>query len=86
MIDIIRELQEFGCLIDVYDPWADADEVRHEYGLELLKVPRGPYEGVVLAVGHEVFGELDISELGSKDRVIYDVKAKLQSGQVDGRL
>ncbi|WOE70103.1 Vi polysaccharide biosynthesis UDP-N-acetylglucosamine C-6 dehydrogenase TviB [Hydrogenimonas thermophila] len=85
VIDVIRELQEFGCNVDVYDPWADAKEVKDEYGLDLLEngsCKIEDYNAIVLAVAHNEFKELDdmIQNLNHniKDSlVIYDIKSTL---------
>lgn len=83
VIDVIQELQEFGCDIDIYDPWADAKEVKHEYGLELQKnIDASKYEAVVLAVSHGEFKALDLAD--AKDTIIYDIKSILKES--DGRL
>ena len=91
VVDVIRELQEFGCQVVVHDPWADAEEVRHEYGLDLLPAlqapgPFAPYEAVVLAVAHEKFRDLDFSEAGPKNIVVFDIKSFLNRRLIDGRL
>ena len=93
VIDVIHELQEFGCAVDVHDPWADPDDVRHEYGLELLAdlepaggTPLEGYDAVVLAVAHEKFRALDFSRFRKERVVIFDIKAFLALDQVDGRL
>jgi len=83
VIDVIQELKEFGCNIDVYDPWADADEVKHEYNLQLQdKIDTSKYEAVVLAVAHNEFKSLDISNL--KNSAVFDIKSILEHS--DGRL
>jgi UDP-N-acetyl-D-galactosamine dehydrogenase len=88
-IDVVRELQDFGCRVSVYDPWADAAEVRHEYGLELLpSLPptTTPYDAVVLAVAHERFRELPLRQQLRANGVIFDIKGFLDRRLVDGRL
>lgn len=90
VIDLIRELRSFGCSVDVYDPWADADEVRHEYGLNLidLSLPiqvTDTYQALVLAVAHDEFKTVDLSVKPEK-LIIYDIKALLPRNSVDGRL
>ena len=85
VIDVIKELQEFGTDVDVYDPWADAEEVKREYGLDLLSSPEGKYDAVVLAVAHDKFDNLDIEKLrNGNDTVVYDIKSKLKES--DGKL
>ena len=85
VIDVIRELEEFGTDVDVYDPWADPKEVKHEYGLDLLPHPEGAYDAIVLAVAHDKFDDLDLTKLKHGDNtVIYDIKSKLKES--DGKL
>ena len=88
VIDVIRELREFGCQVAVHDPWADPDDVRHEYGLDLQADPQagGPYDAVVLAVAHEKFRALDFNRFRQGQAVVFDIKAFLGREQVDGRL
>lgn len=90
VIDIINELNSFGCVVDVFDPWADKEEVKHEYNLDLLcsldDVNGKQYEGVILAVAHKQFKELDFSYLKKNGAVIYDVKGILNKEIVDNRL
>lgn len=90
VIDIIKELKSFGCLIDVFDPWADKEEVKHEYGIDLLcsidEIQNKNYEGVVLAVAHNQFKELDFKSLRINGAVVYDVKGILNRELIDNRL
>ena len=82
VIDVIEELQEFGCNIDIYDPWADTKEVEHEYNLKLIKeLNIAKYEAIVLAVAHNEFKQL---KLKTKDNVVFDIKSILD--ETDGRL
>lgn len=82
VIDVIEELQEFGCNIDVYDPWADTKEVEHEYNLKLIKeLNIAKYEAIVLAVAHNEFKEL---KLKIDNNVVFDIKSILD--ETDGRL
>ncbi|MFY4843995.1 Vi polysaccharide biosynthesis UDP-N-acetylglucosamine C-6 dehydrogenase TviB [Aliarcobacter butzleri] len=82
VIDVIEELQEFGCNIDVYDPWADTKEVEHEYNLKLIKeLNTAKYEAIVLAVAHNEFKEL---KLKTDNNVVFDIKSILD--ETDGRL
>lgn len=87
-VDIVYELQEYGVTVEVHDPWADPEEVEHEYGLACLpKLNGNHYEGVVLAVAHKEFTSLDIKQLAScENAVVYDVKGVLDRQMVDGRL
>lgn len=82
VIDVIHELKEFGCQIDVSDYWADADEVQHEYNLTLQQeVELDLYDAIVLAVAHERYISFNFN---NKSQVIYDIKSILQNA--DGRL
>jgi UDP-N-acetyl-D-galactosamine dehydrogenase len=88
--DVIKELQSFGCRIDVHDPWADAKEAEHEYGITLVQKPeRGKYDAIVIAVAHKEFvelGESGIRAYGSPNVVIYDIKHVLPKKATDERL
>jgi len=85
VIDVIQELQEFGTEVEVYDPWADAEEVKREYGLDLVDALDSKYDAVVLAVAHDKFDGIDIKKLkNGNNTVIYDIKSKLEES--DGKL
>lgn len=86
VIDIIDELKEFGVAIDVYDPWADAAEVKHEYGLDLVAEPTGTYDSIILAVSHDEFESFDYAKFGNDSTVYFDVKAKMPRQFIDSRL
>lgn len=91
VVDLISALREYHAQVDVYDPWIDVAEARHEYGLDCLsEAPAaGTYAAVVLAVGHHQFvsmGADGIRAFGEPDAVLYDVKSILPAGQADGRL
>jgi UDP-N-acetyl-D-galactosamine dehydrogenase len=90
VIDIISELQEFGIAVDTYDPWADNEEVKAEYGVGLIdkqKLDSGEgYDAVVLAVAHDRFRDLDIGNLKNSKGIVYDVKGILPKELVDERL
>ncbi|NVK04821.1 MAG: nucleotide sugar dehydrogenase [Flavobacteriia bacterium] len=87
VIDIYDELLSFDINVDVYDPWANPEEVKHEYNVEILTgdVPNLPeYSAIVLAVAHKEFMELNLQK--SDNQVIFDVKSLLDKEKVDGRL
>ena len=90
VIDIVQELVGYGAAVDVWDPWIDAGEARHEYGLDLISNPApGAYDAVVLAVAHQQFVELGadaIRALGKADAVLFDVKSVLPKAASDLRL
>lgn len=80
MIDVINELMDFSTIISVYNPWADADEVRQEYRLELMEKDTTPdfsqYQAIILTVAHDKFISPDFITANS-NQVIYDVKSTL---------
>lgn len=87
VIDIVEELQEYNVAVDVYDPWADADEVRKEYGVELFReLPERRYEAIVLAVSHQAFKELDLNLTKAQGAAVFDVKSFLAKEEVSARL
>jgi UDP-N-acetyl-D-glucosamine/UDP-N-acetyl-D-galactosamine dehydrogenase len=89
-VDIVAELQSFGALVDVHDPWADAAETHHEYGITLTEAPAAnSYDAIILAVSHDQFKALGadgIRAFGKKNAVLFDVKSLLPKDKVDGRL
>lgn len=91
VIDIIDNLKQYNANVDVYDPWIDVEEAKHEYGLECLdKTPAlNQYDAVILAVSHSEFvaiGLDGVRAFGKSNSVIYDVKGILPMGGADGRL
>lgn len=86
VIDIYEELRSFGVEVDVYDPWANNDEVKREFGIELLESFNNKYDAALLAVAHKQFLEMNFAELGNDSIIIYDAKSVLDKGQVDARL
>lgn len=77
VVDIINELKDFGCDVDVIDPHADSDEVLHEYGFKLVEKPRNSYDAVVVAVAHDEYKELDetyIKEITYENAILIDIK------------
>ncbi len=85
-IDVIRELQSFGADVEVYDPHADNEEVKHEYGLALIKELNRNYSAIVLAVSHTEFKLLDWPAIKNDKTIIYDVKGFLDKSIVTARL
>lgn len=85
-IDVIRELQSFGADVEVYDPHADTEEVKHEYGLSLISHLTKKYSAIVLAVSHNEFKSLDWSAIKNGNTIIYDVKGFLDKAIVTARL
>tara|TARA_R110001583_G_scaffold8896_2_gene41982 strand:- start:32400 stop:33668 length:1269 start_codon:yes stop_codon:yes gene_type:complete len=88
VIALIHEFNEFGCEVDVYDPWADKQDVMDKYGIELLSSINGDkYDSIVLAVAHSEFKDLDYAALrNGGNAVIYDIKGVLPKEVVDCRL
>ena len=87
VIDVIRSLQEYGTSVTVYDPWANADEVTREYGVQTTATPpTNQYDAIVLAVAHQAFLSLDLQQLKKEKAVVYDVKSMLPKEQVDKSL
>ena len=90
VIDVVNELKDYGAIIDVHDPWVDPDEAREAYGIEMVKSPESDtYDGVVLAVAHGIFRELDASTIrsyGRESHVLYDLKHVLSVAESDLRL
>ncbi len=90
VVDIIAELEQYGTDVDVHDPWVDATEAKHEYGIDLCLEPsKAGYDAVVLTVGHDEFKALGtdgIRVFGKPVHVLYDVKSILPRDDVDARL
>ena len=89
VIDIIKELETYHVDVDVFDPWASSEEVKHEYGFNLLCSKTeisDNYDAIILAVSHNEFMKLDLQKLKSSTGVIFDVKSLFPKDQVDGRL
>ncbi len=87
IVDVVRALCDYGIQVDIYDPWANPAEVKHEYNLTTLnEVPTQKYDAVVLGVSHKEFLSLDITAFKKDKAVIYDVKGVLHDAIVDGKL
>jgi UDP-N-acetyl-D-galactosamine dehydrogenase len=93
VVDIVHSLNEYGCNVDIYDPWADAGEVKHEYGLTIRgqwsEVSGRKYDSVILAVAHNEFKTMEagaIRALVQPDGIVYDLKSVLPRDLVDARL
>jgi UDP-N-acetyl-D-galactosamine dehydrogenase len=85
--DVYNELKEFGLEVDAYDYQADPKEVKDEYGINLLDEITEKYDGILLAVSHSKFLELDIESLKKdSNSVVYDLKGFFPRNQVDSRL
>jgi UDP-N-acetyl-D-galactosamine dehydrogenase len=88
VVDIYHELCEFGIEADICDPWVDAEELKREYGVPVMKTVdvNKKYEAVILAVAHEEFKTFDFEKYYNQKTVIFDVKAVVDRQWVDGRL
>ena len=90
VVDIVAELQSFGVQVDVHDPWIDAAEAEHEYGIRPAPDPEaGTYDAIIIAVAHRQFRDLGIEGIrrfGRPGAVVYDVKYLFPADAVDGRL
>ena len=91
VVDIVQSLASYNAQVDICDPWVNAAEAQHEYGLRLIEKPeQGAYDAIVLAVGHDEFRELGgqgVRAFGKPEaNVVYDVKYVLPRNAVDGRL
>lgn len=85
VIDVISELRDFGCAVEVYDPWADTAEVEHEYGISITE-PSGKYDAIVLAVAHKEFKDINMDKFMNENSVVYDIKGVLEKDKADKRL
>ena len=78
VVDLVTELKDYNCTVDVYDPWVSVDEVWHGYGLKMITVPEvGAYDAIILAVAHHQFKDMGVEAiraLGKTDHVLYDLK------------
>lgn len=88
VVDIANELEDFGCRVDIYDPWASPEVVRHEYGKELIAAvdPEKKYEAIVACVSHNQFKTFDFKKYREQGAVIFDVKGFVPRELVDARL
>lgn len=86
VVDVIQELQSYGTNVEIYDPQADAAEVKHEYGLTLINKLDKKYNAIVLAVSHDEFKSIDWTKIKGDKTVVYDVKGQLDKSLVTARL
>ena len=90
VVDLIKEFKSFSCNVDVYDPWANKNQVAEEYKILPIDKPiKGKYDAIVLAVSHDEFkllSENQIRSYGKDNHVLYDIKYLLKKNESDGRL
>lgn len=90
VIDIYHEMEDFGCEVTVYDPWANPEEVHEEYGINISTkaedIENNKYDAIILAVSHQEFLDFDLDQLKNNTVVIYDCKGILNRDLIDARL
>ena len=86
VVDIYKELVDFGMDVDVYDPWANPAEVKHEHGIDLVTKLADKYQAIVLTVAHNEFLNLPFAALKAENGVIFDIKSILSKDLADARL
>lgn len=89
VVDVVSELRDYGAVVDVHDPWVNADEAQHEYDLDLTAEPQGGYDAVVLAVAHREFaavGSAALRTFGRPEAILVDIKGILPLTESDLRL
>ncbi len=90
VVDIVAELKTYGVNVEVYDPWVNPQEAEHEYGISPVEKPvPGKYDAIILAVAHDQFKKMPISEiraLGTPQTIVYDLKYLFPTDQTDARL
>jgi UDP-N-acetyl-D-galactosamine dehydrogenase len=90
VVDIVKELRDFRCEINIFDPWVEAGEARHEYGIDIMAEPtEACYDAVVITVAHAQFRELGLTgirRLCRPNAVVFDLKYVLSAAESDLRL
>ena len=87
VVDVVYALKDYGAEIKIYDPWADEEEVKKEYGLvSNQEVPKEQFDAIVLTVAHREFESLNINQLKFENAVVYDVKNSLSREVRDSSL
>ncbi len=86
IVDMIKELENFGCQVDVYDPWADPKEVFEEYGVNLISQIDRKFDGIIKAVAHSDFATLNFDEIINGNTVLYDITNTITNSKVNGQL
>lgn len=86
VVSIYHELKEFGIDAEIYDSWANPEEVKHEYNVDLVSNLSGKYDAIILAVSHKKFESLDLQSFIKENTVVYDIKSFLPKSMVTARL
>ncbi len=86
--DIYHELVQYGLNVDVYDPWASAEQVHHEYGIDIIDHPVNgkKYKAIIVAVAHKEFISCDLKGMMAENAVVFDTKGIMDRDLVDSRL
>jgi UDP-N-acetyl-D-galactosamine dehydrogenase len=85
-IDVYEELRSYNVNVDIYDPWADSNEVKGEFGFDLIENPKNQYHAVILTVAHKEFLNQDLRSYLVEGGILYDVKGILDTKSIDARL
>jgi UDP-N-acetyl-D-galactosamine dehydrogenase len=89
VIDVVRELEAYGATVHIHDPWIDAADAQHEYGIQITEAPEvGAYDSIIIAVAHEQFvamGSEAVRAFGKDPHVLYDLKYVLPADATDLR-
>lgn len=89
-VDVVKNLQEFGCDVEIFDPWAAPEEIAKEYNLnsfnDIALLADKKYDVIILAVGHKEFLTLDVRKLRREESIVFDIKSVLPKEEVDARL
>ena len=87
VIDIYRDLEEFGLKLTVFDPWIEPKEVASDYDINISSsITKGDYNVIIMAVAHDQFSGLDFDAIRSKNSLIYDIKGVMEVNSIDSRL
>ena len=80
IVDVIKALEDFGVKVTTFDPWANPEEVHHEYSIwSTNEVPNAKFDAIVLGVAHKEFLDMDFSFLRKENAILYDVKGVLKN-------
>lgn len=84
-VDVVKELQQYGVNITIYDPFVNPEEVKHEYNLETTnELPEAKFDSIVLTVAHKEYLKMDLDKFKNKNAGVYDVNGVLE--EVEGKL
>lgn len=86
VVSIYHELKEFGINAEIFDSWANPEEVKHEYNVDLIPNLSGKYDAIILAVSHKKFESIDLKSFIKENTVVYDIKSFLPKSLVTARL